>query len=339
MKWTLSPALLLAACSGGAEDAADGAEQPVASVAVGRAEVGTVEQAVKLYGAAEAGPEGTATLVAPAEAIVARIAAPVGTPVTRGQRVAMLMPGPTTRADLAKASADTLAANAAYARQRRLRADGLAGDAEVETARAAAQGTGAVYKSLSNRTSGLSLRASADGVVQSVAVNPGDLLQQGAPVATIARLGKLRARFGVDPAAARALRPGAPVTIEAGRGRASLAVPITSISPVVDPQTKLAAVFVDLPADAGFAIGEPLSASAAIGGGRRGVTIPYTALLDDGGQPYVFVVAGGIAHRRDVVAATASGDRVAVASGVAAGQRVVTEGGTAIEDGMKVRTR
>ena len=73
--------------------------------------------------------------------------------------------------------------------------------------------------------------------------------------------------------------------------------------------------------------------------GEAKLAIPYAALLDDGGQPFVYVVQAGIAHRRDVTTGAAEGDRIAVTSGVKAGDLVVTQGGTALEDGMKVRTR
>jgi membrane fusion protein (multidrug efflux system) len=69
------------------------------------------------------------------------------------------------------------------------------------------------------------------------------------------------------------------------------------------------------------------------------VTIPYEAILDDGGQPYVYVVANGIAHRHDVVTGPSSGTRITIIKGVSAGDIVVVQGGTAVEDGMKVRTK
>ena len=53
----------------------------------------------------------------------------------------------------------------------------------------------------------------------------------------------------------------------------------------------------------------------------------------------MFVVASGTAHRRDVTVGATDGDRVAITRGVKAGERVVTQGGTAVEDGIKVRTK
>jgi RND family efflux transporter MFP subunit len=338
IRWTLPALLLLAGCSSGG-DSADTTQAPVALVALGRVEQGQVTQTVTLYGIADSGASGTMVLAAPAEAIVARIVAPVGSKVARGQVVAELSPGPNTRLDIAKASADARAADAAYARAKRLRADGLVGDSEVETARAAAQSADATRTSLSGRAGALTLRAPAAGFVQSVGAAVGDLVQPGANVATLARAGDLRAHFGADPTVARELHAGTPVRIEATRGRAAFAVPVLSIGPVVDPQTKLASVFAAIPAQAGLAVGETLTGTVTVGSSNDALTIPYAALLDDGGQPYVYVVAGGIAHRHDVTTGATSGDRIAITKGVSAGDQIVTQGGTALEDGMKVRTK
>ena len=338
MKRMIAIALLaLAACSGTPSDEA--APAPVALVKLARAEQGALAQRVTLYGIAEAGASGKAVLTAPAEALVARIVAPVGTHVAQGQVIAQLSAAPNTRLDIVKASTDARAADAAYARARRLRGDGLVGDAEVETARAAAASADATRASLAGRAGALTLRALASGFVESVAVNPGDLVQAGATVATIARAGDLRGHFGVDPTTARALRVGAPLKIEATAGRAAFAVPVESIAPVVDPTTKLASVFVRLPAAAGLGVGETLTGTAAVGVSNDALTIPFAALLDDAGQPYVFVAAGGVARRHDVVLGATEGDRVAITKGVRAGEWVVTDGGTAVEDGMKVRTK
>ena len=118
-----------------------------------------------------------------------------------------------------------------------------------------------------------------------------------------------------------------------------LSVPVTSVAPIVDPQTRLAGVYANLPAAAGIGVGETLTGAVAIGGGGTALSVPYAALLDDGGQPYVFVVKGGVAHRRDVSLGPTRGDRVAITRGISAGEQVVLDGGTAIENGMKIRTK
>jgi len=330
-------ALLLAGCSGAADDAKE--PEPVALVKLAPVAQGGGEQQVTVYGAAEAGGLGKVTLVAPAEATIVAIDAPAGTQVGQGQVVARLAASPTTRVDLVKASSDAQASDAALARALRLRADGLVSNAEVDSARAAAQSARALRSSMAQRASGLTLRAPAAGVVESVTPAVGDLVQPGAAVASVVRPGNVRVRFGIDPGTARSIRPGMVLSIAGNAARTPLAVTVASISPVVDPQTRLASVYADIPAGSGISPGEALTATIGGGGSTTALTIPYAALLDDAGQPYVYVVVGGVAHRRDVATQPSSGDRVTVTRGLKLGERVVVEGGTAVEDGMKVRTQ
>lgn len=330
--------LILAGCSGSSNNA-DQAPPPTALVKLEQATQGAISETVTLYGVAEAGAAGSLALSAPTEAIVARIVAPVGTKVRRGQLVVQLSSAPNTRLNLAKASTDARVADSAYARAKRLRADGLVGDAEVEAARAAAQSADTTLASFRGRANNLALTAPVTGFVASIANNPGDLVQPGASIAMITDASDLRARFGADPTVARALSTGSPIRIAATKGRAPLSVPIESIDPVVNPTTRLASVFARIPSSSGLAPGEVLQGAVATQTQGSAVTIPYKALLDDGGQPYVFVVAGGIAHRHDVTPGATGGERVAIDRGVKPGDQVVVDGGTALDDGMKVRTK
>lgn len=312
---------------------------PVALVGLGRATNGTVVETVTLYGAVENNAAGRLGLTAPAEAIVVSIDAPVGTAVRTGQVVVRLKPSATAGLDLAKARNDARLANAAAARAGRLRTDGLVGNAEVEAARAAAIAADATLASLERRTRALDLRAAADGFVETITPAPSDLVSAGSTVATITRSGNLRARFGIDPGLARRVGPGAGLRIVPAGGDAPFSAPVLSIDPRVDPQTMLASLYTSIPAANGIGAGETLSTELRVKASRQGLTLPYASILDDGGQSYVFVAVGGVAHRKDVTLGAATGDRIAVTGGVKAGDLVVTSGGTAVEDGMRVRTK
>ncbi len=336
----LIPFLLLAACGGGGATGDEGekaAPEPVAEVGLAPAQLGTAGSAVLAYGTTEAGPGAQAALTAPAEAIVSAVPAPTGTAVVVGQAVVALRPSRATRTEAAKAASDLQAATAAYARALRLRRDGLVSDADVETARAALATARATSANLGLGAGGLTLRAPVAGTVQGLTVKPGDQIAAGANLATIAGRGDVRARFGVDPALASRLRPGQVVQVQSLAGGAGYPAPVVGVDPAVDPATRLANVYVRVPGAARLAPGEPLRAMLPLGAAASGVAIPYAALLDDGGRSYVFVVRGGAAHRVDVSPGNSSGDTVQILKGVQPGDRVVVEGGTALEDGMKVR--
>jgi len=69
------------------------------------------------------------------------------------------------------------------------------------------------------------------------------------------------------------------------------------------------------------------------------LSIPLTAIVTDAtGGKFVWVVgAGGKVTRSDVVVGDIRGGQVTVASGLNAGERIVTAGVGALREGMKVR--
>ena len=64
----------------------------------------------------------------------------------------------------------------------------------------------------------------------------------------------------------------------------------------------------------------------------------HVILLDDGGETFVYVVTKGVAKRHVVDVGAEENGIVEIRSGLAVGTVVVTSGGTALQDGMKVRT-
>lgn len=336
-RFTLLVMLILAAgCSKGGDSPDDNsADQPIADVHVSTATLGTNGSLITAYGATEAGPGASRSLVAPAEAIVDSVYAPSGTAIGAGQAVISLRPSRASRLESAKAQSDVQAANAAYARALRLKQDGLDSNADVETARAAATAARAAVANI-GIGGGITLRAPQSGTVQGLTAKPGDQIAAGTSVATIVGSGDLRARFGVDPAVLPRIRVGSTAQIQVAGGGSAVPATVIGVDPTVDATTHLGSVFVRIPASFRAAVGEPLRASLRTGASQAAITVPYSALLDDGGKSYVFVVRKGVAKRVDVAPGNSTSDTIEILKGLQPGDEVVTEGGTGLDDGMKV---
>ena len=229
-------------------------------------------------------------------------------------------------------------AAAALARAQRLRAAGVDSDADVETAKAAAAAESDAARSLNARAGGgLTLRAPVAGVVEDLSLSPGDVVAQGATVAKVGAMNGVRVRLGLEAAGGGRRHPRrggqASSPLAGGGERAGLVV---SVNPQLDAQTRLASLFVRVPAG-GLAPGEPLKGVVLLKEHVSVLAVPRQALLYDGDQPYVFAATAGVAHRRDITLGVADGDRVEVLKGLAAGDRVVVDGASALDDGMAVR--
>lgn len=309
---------------------------PVVSVETATAQLGNLAKTVTVYGTVSADAAGQRALVAPIDAIVDRIYAPFGSYVGRGAPVVSLRPSPQTMASIAQATASANQANEALARARRLRADGLMSDADVELAQASATSANATVRSLRGQST--TLRAPIGGSVTQLDYSTGDLVSAGTAVARLTADSDVRGQFGIDPVLARQVRVGDTIRILGSEGSADFSVRVNAVDPVVDPTTRLASVFATIPAQTEIAPGEPLRGEIVVSSDPNAILIPYAALLDDAGQPYVFTVTKGVAKRVDVTVAARDGDNVGIANGLAVGDVVVVKGAAAVSDGVKVTT-
>ena len=78
-------------------------------------------------------------------------------------------------------------------------------------------------------------------------------------------------------------------------------------------------------------------ADAAAGPRPAVLLVPGDAVLAQDGKDVVMVVAGGAAERRAVSVGAQFGDDLQIVAGLAAGERVVVEGGEGLEDGARVK--
>ena len=323
----------LVACSG--PEKADEAAQPVALVTTAVLQRARLDETLTAFGAVEVAPSGERSLTAATEATVDAVLVSPGTEVTQGQPLVRLKPSPQAELDLKKAASDLDVADRALKRVLRLRATGLAGDGDVETARAARITAAATHASLQQRAAAQrELRAPAAGVVESLTVAPGDQLAQGAALGRIGDLGALRVRLGLDGADVRKVRPGAVVHLSGLNGDALGEGRVSAVEPRIDPQTRLASVLVTLKGH--LTPGQPLKGEIALTA-ADGPAAPRAAVVYEADGASLFVVQKGVAHKRAVKLGPEQADRIAILEGVKAGETVVVDGAAVLEDGMAVR--
>jgi multidrug efflux pump subunit AcrA (membrane-fusion protein) len=77
--------------------------------------------------------------------------------------------------------------------------------------------------------------------------------------------------------------------------------------------------------------GQRVQGQLMVGGSEPALTIPASAILNEGGQDVVYVqIAGETFQRRPVTVLRRSGQRVAIEGQLKAGERVVTRGAAAV---------
>jgi RND family efflux transporter MFP subunit len=252
-------------------------------------------------------------------------------------------------ASLARVRADAARAESLYKDQALTRPDydaatsGLAAaTARVEAARAQLE---AAQISLKDAT----LVAPSDGVVLSRNIEVGSLAGAGSVGFVLADLTRVKAVFGVPDLLVQRVEIGTALRVTTDAyGSAEFPGQITAVSPAADTQSRVFSVEVTIPNPDGRLkagmIGTVEVAAphlADIPPGSPTVSVSAIVKSSRAGAYAVFVADGpddeATARARDVTLGPISGNRVAVASGLKVGDRVVVSGASLLVDGDRVR--
>jgi membrane fusion protein, heavy metal efflux system len=173
------------------------------------------------------------------------------------------------------------------------------------------------------------VRAPISGFVTARSFVPGGRVAAGEPLFTVVDPGTLWLRVQVPAAEASRLSTGARAafTVE-GDPQTRATGALVSVGTTVDPQTRtVAAVFAVPNAYRALRVGQFARVSVPVGGTVRGVAIPTSAIIDDGGTPVAYVQAGGETfERRALRLGESDGSVTEVLEGIRPGEMVVTVG-------------
>jgi multidrug efflux system membrane fusion protein len=281
----------------------------------------------------------------------------LGQAVRAGQVLAQLDPidlklgEDAARAGLAAAEANAAQASADLKRFTELKAQGFISDAELDrhvtankTAQASLQQARAQAGVQTNQASYAALVAGASGVITSVDLEPGQVVNAGLPVLTLAHDGPRDAVFSVPEDMGPVVRPlvGKPGALKLRRWGTSEWVPATlrEIAAATDSLTRTYLAKADVGAAAGFDLGQTavvmLNAPVRVTGGVR---VPLNALAERDGKSVVWVLnpQSMTVQPAPVVTGDVTGNVVLLAKGVTPGQEIVTAGIHVLTPGQHVR--
>ncbi|WP_192177696.1 efflux RND transporter periplasmic adaptor subunit [Mesorhizobium amorphae] len=203
------------------------------------------------------------------------------------------------------------------------------GQAQVEQAEAAAERLQAEL----DRTT---IRAPFDGIVSSKPAVAGSIIQAGTELMKIIRDGRLEVGVLVPEKDLAAISIGQSVNVADASGR-SFTGSVSSIAETVNSTTRLATVYVGLGEGSGLRPGMFARVSIATAASQQ-LSVAEAALVWHDGQPAVFVVDGaGKVSARSVTTGARQNGRVAIESGLSAGDSVVVAGAGFLSDGNLVR--
>ena len=343
---------LIISTSGQAQDKKTAAPKPVLSVTTVKPQLGSLPVTLTANGTITAWQE--ASIGTEANGLrLTDVRANVGDVVRAGQVLATFAPE-SIQADLAQARANLLEAeaNAADAsgnaeRARTLQASGALSTQQInqyqtaeQTSKARVEAAKAMLTVQQVRLKHTQVLAPDSGIISARSATVGAVLGSGTELFRLIRKGRLEWRAEVTSAELGRLSAGTPALVTAASG-AQIRGKVRMIAPTVDPQTRAALVYVDLPAT------PDITSSAKAGmfakgdfslGDSSSLMVPQTAVVVRDGFSYVYRLGtdNRVAQVK-VQTGRLSGERIEITSALASDARLVATGAGFLNDGDLVR--
>ena len=371
---------LLAGTSDAADDKKNAAPKPALTITTVKPQLGRLSVKLTANGSIAAWQE--ASIGAESSGLrLTQVNANVGDVVRAGQVLAVFAPE-SIQADLAQARANLVEAeaNAADAagnaeRARTLQNSGALSTQQInqyqtseQTAKARVEAARGLLGAQQLRLTKTQVLAPDSGVISSRNATVGAVLASGTELFRMIRQGRLEWRAEVTSAELGRLSPGTTALVTAPSG-IQIKGKVRMIAPTVDPQTRSALVYVDLPttpmsgAGAVAAPGRPRKGSAPPGGSAvpavtsvgafkpgmfakgefalgdsSALMVPQTAVVVRDGFSYVYRVgADNRVAQVKVQTGRLSGDQVEIVSSLSADARLVASGAGFLNEGDLVR--
>ena len=273
----------------------------------------------------------------------------VGDVVRKGQLLATFS-AETVQADmlaaqaaLAEAEAGSAAASADAQRAASLKDTGALSVQQIAqfntqeaTAKARVQAAKAQLAGVQVRLKNTQLTAPDHGIISARNATVGSVVGAGAELFRMVRQGRLEWRAEVTSSEIGKLRPGALAVVTAASG-AQVNGKLRVIAPTVDPQTRNALVYVDLPQHPDIKAGMFARGEFALGN-QTALTLPQQALVLRDGFTYAMrIEANNKVSQVKLQTGKRSGDAVEILSGAKAGEKFVASGAAFLADGDTVR--
>jgi cobalt-zinc-cadmium efflux system membrane fusion protein len=325
--------------------------ETVIPVTTAPAETGDIQAVLHVTGDVNPAPGAELLVVAPEPARIAAIPKAEGDTVRRGD-VLVKFDIPTLNADAASKAAEVGAAETRLqtakdneARLKDLFDRGVAARKEVEDAtketadaqaalEQARAGAGAA-RALAARTT---ITAAFDGVIAKRNHNPGDLVEAGAadPILRVIDPARLQVDASVPIADLPRVKLGAAGRLTAIEGEPPLELKVVSTPAAVEPGTAAAPVRLNFVGPQSLAVGTPVKVDIDAERHTNVVLVPVKAIVREGEDAAVFVVADQKAVRRPVTVGITDAEHAEIRDGLKAGEPVIVEGQNGLPDGASV---
>ena len=270
----------------------------------------------------------------------------VGLPLATLDEVDLKLQAEQAEAELRAATGVLAQAGAAEQRAKDLRTKGWATDAQLESAKAAADEARArlnraerSVELTNNSLSYATLVADSRGVVTTTLIDPGQVVASGQTAIRVARFAEKEAVVAIPETLVGRAKDGvATVTLWSGPNK-KYAAKLREVAPSADPATRTYLAKFSLPeAGEDVSLGMTATLTLADRETERVARLPLSSLYSQGGDPSLYVVDDkGAISLKPVAVKSYDSNCVVISSGVDEGAKIVVLGVQKLDPSQKVR--
>ena len=197
------------------------------------------------------------------------------------------------------------------------------------------------YRGAAAQLSYSEIKSPIDGVVTDRPLNLGDLAMANQPLLTVMNISRLIAKGHIPQSEAAQLRVGNPAQLKVPGMDDPIEGKVTLVSPALDPGSTTIEVWVEAKkANPNLRPGITVQVAMVAKTVKEAVVVPAAAVYKnpEGNGNYVLVAGtDDKAHVKPVQVGIRNGEDAQIASGINAGDPVITSGGYAVPDGTKIK--
>jgi multidrug efflux pump subunit AcrA (membrane-fusion protein) len=197
------------------------------------------------------------------------------------------------------------------------------------------------YRGAAAQLSYSEIKSPIDGVVTDRPLNVGDVATANQPLLTLMNISRLIAKGHIPQSEAAQLKVGNPAKLKVPGMDDPIEGKVTLVSPALDPGSTTIEVWVEAKkANPNLRPGITVQVAMVAKTVKEAVVVPAAAVYKnpEGNGNYVLVAGtDDKAHMKPVQVGIRSGEDAQIASGINAGDPVITSGGYAVPDGTKIK--
>jgi membrane fusion protein (multidrug efflux system) len=184
------------------------------------------------------------------------------------------------------------------------------------------------------------IRSDVKGAVSRILLNPGASANPATPIMAIVTIDTVKAVMAVDELKIRFVSIGQAVRLNVpAYPEEAFTAKVTAISPVCNPQTRAIDVEITVP-NPGYRLKPGMYAEMEMVQGRHsGLMLPISAVVDRGGQKFVFIADAERARMVPVRTGAINGDEIEIVSGLHGSESVVSSGADRLENGDRLNVQ